>query len=123
MRRKLDLPTLRAALWAARALVQVRRSLRKQGMDGAVVTVPPPLLPSAAERGVFGLLRRLPSTCLERALVLQRWYSARGRAREVVIGVKSPDGKFQAHAWLEDQPDTEAASYEELMRLPGALSE
>jgi hypothetical protein len=117
-RRRIDLPTLRAALWAGRAVLQVRRDLRKLGLEAAHVTVSPPALPPSAERGVLALLRRLPSTCLERALVLQRWHASRGRAREVVIGVKSPGESFEAHAWLDGAPDSEAASYEELMRLP-----
>ena len=86
-------------------------------MQGAVVSVRP-RLPERAERGVRALLRRLPSTCLERALVLQRWHEAQGNAREVVIGVKRPEGSFHAHAWLDGAPDPDLASYEELMRIP-----
>jgi hypothetical protein len=118
MRRRLDVPTLRAALWAARALFQIRRGLRAHGVGGPIVTVRPPRLPSSAERGVAALLQRLPSTCLERALVQQQWQSARGRAREVVIGVTKPGDGFHAHAWLDGAADDKAASYQELMRLP-----
>ena len=78
----------------------------------------PPKLPLSAQRGVLAVLRRMPSTCLERALVMQRWHSAQGARMEVVIGVKSPGGLFKAHAWLDGSPDPESSAYEELMRLP-----
>jgi Transglutaminase-like superfamily len=112
----MDLATLRAALWTMRALLQARRRLRR-GLGGCSVS-PPPRLPRAAGRGVHGVLRRWPATCLERALVLQRWEAAHGSARPVVIGVRGPaaDG-FQAHAWLDGEPDPVAADYHELTRL------
>ena len=111
----MDLATLRAALWTVRALLQARRRLRR-GLDGRRVP-PPPRLPRSAGRRVRGVLRRWPATCLERALVLQRWEAAHGSPRPVVIGVRGPAEEFQAHAWLEGEPDPVAAEYHELTRL------
>jgi hypothetical protein len=114
---RLDLPTLRAALWAQIALARARRMLRRRGI--AEVSVgPPPSLPSAAGRGVLAVLRRRPHTCLERALVLQSWQAAQGDPREVVIGVARNDGAFAAHAWLAGEADEQESQFHELMRLP-----
>ena len=75
-------------------------------------------LPAGARRGVLAILRRRPSTCLERALVLQRWEAAHGAASDVVIGVPGPGDDFVAHAWLESMPDGQAAGYHEIHRIP-----
>jgi Transglutaminase-like superfamily len=117
--RSLDLPTLRAAWWAHRALRRVRAELKANGLQGASATEPP-ALPASARRGVLGVLRRERSTCLERALVLQRWHASQGNPRDVVIAVKGPTRDFAAHAWLEGEPDGDAASFEELIRLPAS---
>jgi hypothetical protein len=77
----------------------------------------PPTLPPRARRGVLAVLRRQQSTCLERALVLQRWDSAHGHDRDVIIAVKGPSVDFEAHAWLDGEPDGDVASFAELMRL------
>jgi len=107
--------TLRAALWAQRALFLARRSLRNSGLEGVVVPEPP-RLPAAAGRGVEAVLRRKPNTCLERAFVLQRWQASQGDPREVVIGVRGKSATFQAHAWLDGDPSD--GSFEELLRVP-----
>ena len=119
MRRGVDLASLRAAVWAQRALMQARRELRDGRLED-IDLIPPPSVPAPAERGVHALLRRRPATCLERALVLQRWHAARGRPREIVIGVKGPTEEFSAHAWLEGEPDGEARDFQELLRLPAS---
>jgi hypothetical protein len=108
---------LRAAAWTARSLRRVRRDLARDGLQGARVPAPPQL-PAAARRGVFAVLRRRPNTCLERALVLQRWEAAHGAGADVVIGVRAPTDDFVAHAWLETMPDAPATDFRELMRLP-----
>ena len=64
------------------------------------------------------MLRRLPSTCLERAVVLQRWRIAQGDPREIVIGVLRDEDEFKAHAWVEGEGDQLAPAFEELMRVP-----
>jgi Transglutaminase-like superfamily len=112
-----DVPTLRAAVWTVRALRRAKRDLARHGLEGTQVPAPPPL-PAGARRGVLAILRRRPSTCLERALVLQRWEAAHGAASDVVIGVPAPGGDFVAHAWLESMPDEQAAAYHEIHRIP-----
>jgi hypothetical protein len=75
-------------------------------------------LADSAGRGVLAVLRRTPSTCLERALVLQRWYAAHGNERDVIIAVRGSTDNFAAHAWVDGEPDVDVDSYEELLRLP-----
>ena len=116
----MDLPTLRAAVWAWRALRRAERDLARHGLEGARVA-PPPRLPASAGRGVVAVLRRRPNTCLERALVLQRWEAAHGAGSDVVIGVPAPGQEFVAHAWLESMPDGQAGDYHELMRIPAPV--
>ena len=94
-----------------------KRDLARRGLEGTQV-LPPPRLPAGARRGVMAILRRRPSTCLERALVLQRWEAAHGTASDVVIGVPGPGDDFVAHAWLESMPDRQAAAYHEIHRIP-----
>lgn len=62
------------------------------------------------------MLRRTSPTCLERALVLQRWLAEQGSPRDVVIGVTAPSDGFAAHAWLEGEEH--GHDYTELTRLP-----
>jgi hypothetical protein len=115
---RVDLPALRAALWTVRALRTTRRDLRVQGLHGARVK-PPPRLPAGARPGVLAVLRRRPNTCLERALVLQRWEASHGAGADVVIGVPGPgEDDFVAHAWLETMPDGAYARFHEIHRLP-----
>ena len=108
----MDLPTLRAAVWAWRALRRAERDLARHGLEGARVA-PPPRLPASAGRGVVAVLRRRPNTCLERALVLQRWLAAHGEPRVVVIGVTAAQD-FRAHAWLDGEP---APGFHEIARV------
>jgi hypothetical protein len=115
-----DVSTLRAAAWAARALRATRRDLARHGLEGARV-IAPPALPSHARRGVLAIIRRKPNTCLERALVLQRWEAAHGAGADVVIGVPGRSQDFVAHAWLETMPDAQVGAYHELMRIPAPV--
>jgi hypothetical protein len=115
--RSLSVRTLRAAWWTHRALHRVRGELRTKGLKYDAAPKPP-CLPDNAERGVFAVLRRERSTCLERALVLQRWHQSQGHPRDVVVAVKGPTMDFAAHAWLDGEPDGEAGAFAELLRLP-----
>jgi hypothetical protein len=108
--------SLRAAVWALMALRRTGRDLAAHGLEGARVT-PPPRLPASARVGVLAVVRRRPSTCLERALVLQRWQADHGAPGDVVIGVVGPSNGFHAHAWLETM-DAKPGAFEELLRLP-----
>jgi Transglutaminase-like superfamily len=107
----------RAALWAFIALRRARRDLAARGLDGTYVA-PPPRLPVAARAGVFAVVLRRPNTCLERALVLQRWEADHGASSDVIIGVVAPGADFVAHAWLETMPDAPPGAFQEIMRLP-----
>jgi hypothetical protein len=109
--------SLCAAAWAVFALRRTRHSLAAHGLDGARVT-PPPRLPASARAGVLAVVRRHPSTCLERALVLQCWEADHGARGDVIIGVAGPSDGFRAHAWLETMPDGQPDAFQELFRLP-----
>ena len=115
--RTLDLPTLRAAWWTQRALRRVHTDLEANGLKYSPAPAPPPL-PGHARRGVLAVLRRRRSTCLERALVLQRWHQAQGSLRDVIVAVRGPQVDFAAHAWVDGEPDGEIDAYSEVMRLP-----
>lgn len=117
LERLTDAGAWRGALWARRAVREARRQLRDRRLSEIAVAAPPGL-PASADYGVHAVLRRLPSTCLERAVVLQRWRAAQGESRAIVIGVKRGDRDFLAHAWVEGESDPLAAAYEELMRVP-----
>jgi transglutaminase superfamily protein len=117
---RLDVPTLRAALWTATSLRKAKRELASRGLDGAHVSPPPPL-PAHARRGVMAVIRRKPNTCLERALVLQRWEASHGAPSDVVIGVPGRGDDFVAHAWLDHMPDGQAAAYHEIHRIPAPI--
>jgi hypothetical protein len=118
VRRCTDLEAWRGAWWAHRALRSARKQLRDRGIDGLVVPAPRHAT-ARAERGVNAVLRRVPLTCLERAVVLQTWRAALDDPREVVIGVR-PGEQFVAHAWLDGENDPLATQFHELMRLPPA---
>ena len=114
-RRPPDISELRAAWWAYRCLRDARRRLAAGHSD---VRVTPPALPAAAVRGVEAVLRRARPTCLEAALVRQRWLRAHGVQRDVVIGVTAPSDGFKAHAWLDDPGQSSAQKrWTELTRL------
>ena len=117
LRRPPSLHELRAALWAFRAVQRARRQLRASGYEGLALPRTP-AVPESASRGVHAVLRRLPSTCLERAFVLQQWRAGHGDPRDVVVGVCGSRAEFRAHAWLDDeQPVFEIDDYQELVRL------
>ena len=109
--------SLRAATWALLALRRARRDLAARGLEGVWVASPP-RLPASARVGVLAVVRRRPSTCLERALVLQRWEVDHGAPSDVIIGVRGASDNFQAHAWLEAMPDAGPHAFHEILRLP-----
>lgn len=108
---------LRAAWWAERALRDVRRNLAAGQVE---VRLAPAPLPAAAVRGVDAVLRRRGATCLQAALVRQRWLRAQGVIRDVVIGVTAPSEGFTAHAWLASPGEPGPSQpWHELSRVPG----
>ena len=90
--------------------------MSSSGIDGAAEVSDPPALPSDAIRGVSAALRRTRASCLERSLVLQRWYAAHGQRRDLIIGVTAPGEEFRAHAWLEGDHPCHDGEYTELLR-------
>ena len=103
--RHADLATLRAAIWAGRALREVRGALPSDGLD--VVVRPPPELPQHAVRGIKAVVWLSRATCLERSLLLQRWLAAHGAPHPLVVGTSIAKG-FEAHAWVrgvDEEPD------------------
>jgi Transglutaminase-like superfamily len=116
-RRLPDLGELRAAWWAHRALRDVRRRLAAGHTEVRPV---PAALPASAVRGVEAILRRRRATCLEGALVRQRWLKAHGVTRDVVIGVTAPSDGFTAHAWLACPGESGPVQpWHELRRISG----
>ena len=95
----------------------MRAQLRDGGMRDVRVPAPPPVRPRAA-RAVRVVLAREAPSCLERALVLQRWLLAQGIERDVVVGTNgSAPGTFTAHAWLEGEAMPDERRYVEMTRL------
>src|SRR4051794_20434432 len=114
MRRPPTIHDARAALWTWRAV----RSARTQLRAGAVRDVrvpPPPAIPSFAGRAVRRMLADRAS-CLEQALVLQRWLVANGVERDVIVGTSgSRTGDFVAHAWVDGEFLPEEPAYVEMI--------
>lgn len=111
-----EIASLRAAWWAHRALCAARAGLSRGELRTVRIPGPPPL-PSSAVRGVEALLRRRSHSCLEGALVRQRWLAAQGEHRDIAIGVMPPSQGFAAHAWLEGDSDPIAERFHELTRV------
>ena len=109
------LAVVRAAAWAARASVAARRQLKTVRLE-AIELPPAPGLPRHAGRGVQAVLRHAGGTCLERALVRQRWLAGQGVARDLVIGVAAGP-PFSAHAWLDGDAAASSDGFQELGRL------
>jgi hypothetical protein len=115
--KRFTLRKIHGAVWAVRALLQARRQLRDGNFMNVRISAPPGQV-GDLDAGVYAVLRRLPSTCLERSIVLQRLLSSRDRAADVVIGVARSNGKYHAHAWLEGEPVGDNLVFHELVRLP-----
>jgi hypothetical protein len=116
MRRPPRTADARAALWTWRALRAARAQLRAGAVRDVRLPAPPAVDPRAA-RAVRGVLSREAPTCLERALVLQRWLAAHGVEREVVVGTSGTGSAFAAHAWLDGESLPPGRSFVELIRL------
>ncbi len=94
--------------WTLDALGAVRRQLKETGIEQQ----PPLRRPRRAvtERSVETILQRNAASCLERSLVRQQFYLAKGEKRDLIVGFAPPSEEFRAHAWLsgdsEDGDDT-----------------
>jgi hypothetical protein len=112
---------LRAAWWAWQSVRRLRHDLQVHGVNASVA--PPPALTASASGGVSAVLDRLSPTCLERALVAQRWWASHDRPLDVLIGVHlragGPEGGgFAAHAWLDGSEPESVEHFQELCRIP-----
>jgi hypothetical protein len=107
---------VRAASWALRAHRATRRALRERPLHDVTVPEPPSLLPASGALAVRAVLKGSRASCLERSLVLQRWMTAHGDPRDVVIGVCGPQD-FRAHAWLDGEPAPYDQGFRELTRM------
>lgn len=101
--------------WSWRALRRTRRELRRTTLDEVVLPRPP----SRPGSGAFTVERVLAwrrASCLERCVVMQRWYASLGQAVEVTVGVTSPATGFRSHAWLSIDPEAAQPSMTVLHR-------
>jgi hypothetical protein len=112
---------LRAAWWALRSTRATRQQLSAGESRPAVA--PPPGLPLSAGLGVEAVLGRMSATCLEGALVRQRWLAAHGDRRDVVIGLPVRDfGPTPAHAWVDGLDLEAGAEHLELYRIEAPVT-
>lgn len=107
---------LRSAVWTVRALRTARTELARRGLDTIRLPSPPSRSRNADQDIVLRVLRRRRATCLERSLVLQRWYAHHQVRRTLVIGVTAPSAGFHAHAWLDGDTDAEREAMVEILR-------
>ena len=87
--------------WARRSVASIRSDVRRDGLEVAVP--PPPTTAPGSLRGARVALRVQRASCLERSLVIQRWWASNDVALDVIVGVRHPtrhDGA-PAHAWVE----------------------
>ncbi len=100
--------------WTFDALVSVRRQLAETGME----QVDPFRSPGRAitERSVEIILQRNSASCLERSLVRQRYYLAKGQNRDVIVGVSPPKDGFRAHAWVSGDAEEGNELYQTIHR-------
>jgi hypothetical protein len=117
MRRVPDKAHLLAAWWTWRALRAARAQLRGGAVRDVRLPAPPPASQHGA-RAVRVVLARQRPSCLERALVLQRWLAGQGIERDVIVGTEgSAAGDFAAHAWLDGEQQLPERRYVEILRL------
>jgi len=100
--------------WTGQALTMVRCQLASGGLEQVELPGPGPAFMA---RDVEATLDGTSASCLERALVRQRFYAAHGWPRDLVIGVSPPGQNFHAHAWLAGDFRAEDA-LPEILRRP-----
>jgi len=95
----------------------MRREIRADGLD--VVVAAPPTVARGSMRGVRAGLRVERATCLERSLVVQRWWATNGVALDVIVGIRHPDRTDgdMAHAWVEHYDADCSEQYGEIRRV------
>jgi hypothetical protein len=105
----------RGARWASHAHASARAQLRDGGVR-ADLDEPPHGVDDTG--GVTAMLSLRRASCLERAVVMQRWFDAHGVAVDVVIGVRTDQGDVKAHAWLAGEEPASAGRFIEMTRVP-----
>ena len=89
------------ARWARHSVAVIRAEVRQSGLE---VQVPSPSVAGPGSlRGARVALRIQGASCLERSLVIQRWWASNDVALDVIVGVRHPtrhDGA-PGHAWVE----------------------
>jgi hypothetical protein len=105
-----------AFAWGVRSIRAARTKLREGPL--AVTLPPPPAISVTGVRGVRLAARVLHASCLERSLVLQRWFLQQGREVDVLIGVARDGDAMLAHAWLEGEEWRNDRAYVEMTRVP-----
>ncbi|MDQ8046077.1 MAG: lasso peptide biosynthesis protein [Solirubrobacteraceae bacterium] len=103
--------------WARSAVAAMRRQVRTDGLD--VTVIAPTSVAPGTLRGARIALRLDRASCLERSLVIQRWWAANGVSLDVIVGVRHPrltEGDL-AHAWV-DRYDADCSDrYPEIRRV------
>ncbi|SFC92055.1 lasso peptide biosynthesis B2 protein [Tropicimonas isoalkanivorans] len=108
----LDGPHRRLAAEASVGLPRLQRRIKIDGLSKTLSapTYPmsTPVLPEydvltgygAVVNRVAGM-RLVRATCLTRSVFLQRWLRSRNTETTLRIGIRTSEGPFAAHAWLE----------------------
>lgn len=114
-------PGLQGLRWANEQLVRLRGTLGSEGLDAVVE--PPPTIARGSLLGARALLEARRATCLERSLVIQAWFAARGVGLDVIVGVKRSlsDPGDTAHAWVDRFDDDCSTTYAEIRRVQPRL--
>ncbi len=73
--------------WLDAGLVDVRASLKTDGIDARSRLPDPPYATHWLTGLIAARLAMQRATCLERSLIMQRWLMAIGRPHDVLIGV------------------------------------
>ncbi len=110
---------LAGARWANAQYRDVHRGLKDEGLHAAVA--PPSTVAPGSLRGARIALRARRATCLERSLILQRWWASRGKALDVIVGVRNPAASGRGpmgHAWVEHYDRDCSDVFREIRRVP-----
>lgn len=113
---------LRAGIAGARWAIEQHRlvhgRLKEDGLGAEVQ--PPPTVLRGSLRGARMALWVRRATCLERSMILQRWWATRGVGLDVVIGVRNPNRHRgpMAHAWVDWFDRDWTHRFAEIRRIP-----
>ncbi len=111
-------PNSRRLIWWTVRAVRASRAqlLERQPPEVRLPPLPSGGDPAGGDRTVRLAARAARASCLETAIVRQRFLASQGVRRDLVIGVTAPSAGFRAHAWLEGDGGT--SGFVELHRHP-----